>query len=152
MPAVIHPYEIQVSWSGGRDGTGVAETQVSQVQFPLSVPTEFQGPGVAGNTNPEEMFTATVASCYAITFGIIAANRKLPVASVSVTASGEVEQNGASFKYKRITLRPSITVSPGTDPAIQDEILNYAIKTDQYCIIGNAIRGLVEIVIAPTIG
>ena len=109
------------------------------------------GPGMAGQTNPEEMFTATVASCYAITFGIIAANRKLPVDSVSITASGEVEQNGASFKYKRIILRPSITVTPGTDSAIHAEILSYAIKTDQYCIIGNAIRGSVEIVIEPTI-
>ena len=151
MPAITHPYNIQVTWSGGRDGTGAAEAPVSQTQIPLSVPTEFMGPGVTGCTNPEEMFTATIASCYAITFGIIAANRKLPVAGVNVTAHGEVEQNGASFKYKRITLRPQITLNPGTEVSAHDEVLNYAIKTDQYCIIGNAVRGSVEIVIEPVI-
>lgn len=98
------------------------------------------------------MFTATIASCYAITFGIIAANRKLPVASVRVEALGEVEQNGASFKYKSITLRPVISLVEGTDASRHQEVLDYAIKTDQYCIIGNAVRGSVEIRIEPEIG
>lgn len=152
MPAVIHPYRTVTQWTGGRDGQGTTLPEVSQFEFPLRVPTEYQGPGGEHQTNPEEMFTATIASCYAITFGIIAANRKLPVASVRVEALGEVEQNGASFKYKSITLRPVISLVEGTDASRHQEVLDYAIKTDLYCIIGNAVRGSVEIRIEPEIG
>lgn len=149
MPAQTHEYPVRVDWTGGREGNGTVKPEHSGQAFPIAVPPEFQGPG--GATNPEELLTSAVAGCYSITFGIIAANRKLPVKSLSVVATGEVEQNGASFVYKKVTIQPTITLEPGSSDEQVAATEDMAHKADQYCIITNAVRGKVEIGVEPTI-
>jgi len=148
MP-VFHEYPVTIGWKGGRDGLGSATVGNSGTEFRLAVPPEFQGPG--GATNPEEMLATAIASCYSITFGIIAANRKLPVESIKVSAVGVVEQQGMSFAFKQITIRPEITLTADATEAQITATLENAIKADAYCIITNAVRGKVEVIIEPTI-
>lgn len=93
----------------------------------------------------------SVASCYSITFGIIAENRKIPVKSLTVEAVGEVEENGPQFTYKKITLRPTIVLDAGADDAQKKMAEDMAHKADSYCIITNAVRAKVEIVVEPSI-
>jgi len=149
MPAQIHEYPVVANWSGGREGHGDLTPQTSGKTIPITVPPEFMGPG--GETNPEELLTSAITGCYSITFGIIAANRKLPVTALQVESVGEVEQNGASFKYRKITLRPHITVSPeATDEQIA-QTEEFAHKADNYCIVTNAVRASVEVAVEPTV-
>lgn len=143
--ANIHEYPVTVQWQGGRDGSGSVTADRSNVSNKLSVPEEFQGPG--DGTNPEELLASAVAACYTITFGIIAANQKLPVASIEVKATGEVEQAGASFVYKKITIRPRIVANADATDDQMAKIQDMSHKADNYCIITNAIRGKVEVVV-----
>jgi peroxiredoxin-like protein len=148
--ASIHEYPVTVSWTGGREGSGTLTAGRTQVQAPLAVPPEFGGEGGEG-TNPEELLTSAIAGCYSITFGIIAANRKLPILRVETQATGQVEQSGASFTYKRIDIRPTITLSgEATDDQVKmaEEMAH---KADNYCIVTNAVRGKVEIAVEPTV-
>lgn len=147
--ATVHEYPVTAKWAGGRDGSGGVRSSSGFVDLPLAVPVEFTGPG--GATNPEELLTSAIASCYSITFGIIAANRKLAVASFECDAVGEVEQAGAQFTYRAVTLRPRITLAP--DASAEDRALaeDIAHKADGYCIVTNAVRGKVEIRVEPTV-
>lgn len=149
MATLNHEYPVSVQWNGGRDGNGTVSAQHSGMQVPIAVPPEFQGPG--GGASPEELLTSAIASCYTITFGIIAANRKLPVSTVSVEAVGQVEQNGAQFTYKSITVRPRITLDASATEEQMKVAEDMSHKADLYCIITNAVRGKVEIVVEPTI-
>ena len=144
-----HPYPVHVSWQGGREGRGTAKAEHSGTDFSIAVPAEFQGSG--GGTNPEEMLTSAIASCYSMTFGIIAANRKLPVAGLEVDAVGEVEQNGATFTYKSVVVRPRIMLEAGATDDQEKLAHDMAHKADLYCIITNAVRNSVSITIEPTI-
>ena len=149
MATKLHEYPVVANWAGGRDGSGDLNPAASGKTIPIAVPPEFDGPG--GETNPEELLTSAVAGCYAITAGIVLKNRRLPVIGIKVDALGHVEQQGASFVYKTITLRPTITLEQGaTDEqaALTEEMAH---KADAYCIITNAVRGKVEIVIEPTV-
>lgn len=148
MPT-LHDYPVAVEWTGGRDGKGRVSAEHSGVGVQIAVPAEFQGAG--GGTNPEELLTSAIASCYSMTFGIIAANRKLPVQSMAVEAKGQVEQNGPSFKYTSITIRPEITLNGDASDAQLALAEDMAHKADSYCIITNAVRGNVDIVVEPTI-
>jgi peroxiredoxin-like protein len=145
----IHEYPVSVTWTGGRDGSGTVTADRSGVSNPISVPPEFQGPG--NGTNPEELLASAVAACYSITFGIIAGNRKLPVQSLDVKAVGEVEQAGANFVYKKITIRPTITLSADATEEQVAMAEDMSHKADLYCIITNAVRGKVEVAVEPTI-
>lgn len=144
-----HPYPVHVSWQGGREGRGNAKAEQSGTNFSIAVPEEFQG--VGGGTNPEEMLTSAIAACYTMTFGIIAANRKIPVSGIEVDAVGEVEQNGATFTYKSVVVRPTITLDSAATPEHEALATDMAHKADLYCIITNAVRDKVAITIEPTI-
>ena len=146
----LHEYPVTLNWKGGRDGSGSVKADRTGVQVPLTVPPEFGGTEGDG-TNPEELLTASLTACYTITFGIIATNRKLPLVSMDVKATGEVEENGPQFTYKKITVKPTITLESG---ATDDQIKiaeDMAHKADAYCIITNAVRDKVEIVVEPTV-
>lgn len=145
----IHPYKVAVEWSGGREGAGTVQALGSGHTAPLSVPAEFGGGGAG--TNPEELLAAAVAACYSITFGIIATNRKIPVASLKAEAVGEVEQAGMQFTYKAITIRPTITLEAGATDEHAAIAEDMAHKADLYCIITNAVRDKVAITVEPAI-
>lgn len=148
--AKMHEYPVTVNWNGGRDGAGTVAGDRSGTSTPLAVPPEFGGSGGAG-TNPEEMLAKAVAGCYSITFGIIAANRKLPVLGIETHATGEVEENGPQFTYRTVTLRPTIRLAAdATDDHIK-MAEDMAHKADAYCIITNAIRDKVKIAVEPNI-
>lgn len=145
-----HEYPVTVQWSGGRDGEGAVTADRTQVSNPLRVPPEFGGTQ-GGGTNPEELLAASVASCYSITFGIIAANRRLPLVGLETSAVGEVEENGPQFTYKKVTIRPTIRLAAD---ATDDQVAmaeDMAHKADAYCIITNAVRGSVAIEVEPTV-
>lgn len=147
--ASTHHYRVGVRWTGGRDGEGRVQAPASGVELPLSVPKEFQGPG--DGTNPEELLTAAIASCYSITFGIIAANRKLPFVSLDVEADGEVDQDGMNFVYRAVTVRAKVQLAAGATDDEKAVALDMAHKADQYCIITNAVRGKVAITVEPEV-
>lgn len=145
----MHDYPVSVEWTGGRDGKGKVSAEHSNVSFDVAVPAEFQGPG--GGTNPEELLTSAISSCYLMTFAIIAANRKIPVESMKVDATGQVEQNGPSFKYVSITVRPWITLSADATDDQMKIAEDMAHKADSYCIVTNAVRNNVEITVDPQV-
>lgn len=146
----LHEYPVSLKWHGGREGSGTVTTDRTGVEIPLLVPPEFGGS--EGNaTNPEELLTASLTACYSITFGIIANNRKIPLSSMDVKAVGEVEENGPQFTYKTVTLRPVINLDAS---ATDDQVKlaeDMAHKADAYCIITNAVRDKVKIVVEPTV-
>ncbi len=147
--ATNHEYNVTVEWNGGREGSGNVTTAYSGVSIPLAVPPEFQGLG--GGSNPEELLTSAIASCYSITFGIVAAMRRLVVTSLKVEATGTVEQNGQSFTYANIVIRPAITLAAD---ATDDQVKiaeDVAHKADNYCLITNAVRGKVTVTVEPTV-
>jgi peroxiredoxin-like protein len=149
VPPVTHRYPVLISWEGGREGSGGVHFANSGVQLDLAVPPEFGGKG--GSTNPEELLTGAVASCYSITFGIVAANRKLPIQSLNVEAVGEVDQAGAAMTFKKITIKPTIVLASGSTEQNVAVAHEMALKADQYCIVTNTVREKVEVIVEPDV-
>ena len=149
MAILEHRYTADVVWTGGREGSGSINPGPSGQGYPINVPPEFGGEG--GKTNPEELLTSAIAGCYSITYGIVVANRRLPIVSFEAKAEGIVEQNGAAFKYREIVIRPKVTL----DAEATDEQLKIAEemahKCDAYCIVTNAVRASVNVTIEPTV-
>lgn len=144
-----HEYPVHVSWKGDLQGEGTVRAERSGLEAPLSVPVEFKGPG--NGSNPEELLTSAISGCYAMTYGLIAANRKLPVERLEVDSVGEVEQSGAQFKYTAITIRPVITLGSGATPEQVKGAEEMAHKADAYCIVTNAVRSNVRITVEPKV-
>lgn len=149
MATQTHRYPVTANWTGGRDGSGEVSPEASGTHFGVRVPPEFDGPG--GGTNPEELLTSAITGCYMMTLGIIGKNRRLPIAKIQVDAVGAVDQQGANFTYRAVTLRPTITLEADATDEQVTQAEEMAHKADAYCIVTNAVRGKVEVTIEPTV-
>jgi peroxiredoxin-like protein len=149
--AKMHSYPVAVAWQGGRDGQGTIETGRTGQSVRIAAPPEFGGTGSVAATNPEELLASAVAGCYAITFGVVAAHRRLPVVRVELEGVGAVEEDGPRFTYKAIALRPRIIVAPDATDAQVEQTLALARKADHYCLVTNAVRSSVEISVDPEV-
>lgn len=142
-----HVFEVYSIWNGDSDGDGTMETEGRTV--PYGRPHQLGG--APGRTNPEEMLTEAVASCYTITLAVIAERKRLPVTKIEVCAEGDViRQPDKTLKFTAIRLKPSITVN-SEDDAVLRKVLDTAHRAEDYCLISNALKGNVEITLEPTI-
>lgn len=149
--ATVHQYPVSVAWQGGRSGSGTIRTHRTHQTFNIAAPPEFGGTGTAPTTNPEELLASAVAGCYAITFGVVAAHRRLPVVRVELEGAGTVEEDGPRFTYRAIALRPRIVVAADATDEQVAHTLTLARKADTYCLVTNALRSSVAISVEPEV-
>jgi peroxiredoxin-like protein len=142
MPEQV--FELKAIWTGGLDGTG--QLQADGFQASISVPSEFDGPGVG--TNPEEMLLGAAATCYIITLGTLLAREGI---ESLVLHSHIYVQNRPTMKVNAIVHRPLISVPTHMTEAQLDNISKAAIRAEQTCMISKALRGNVQISIEPEI-
>jgi organic hydroperoxide reductase OsmC/OhrA len=80
-------YETEVEWKNGKEG------QIGGPGLPavsVDAPPEFKGRD--GLWSPEQLFVASLNTCYMLTFLAIAENSKVPVVSFSSTAKGKLRK------------------------------------------------------------
>lgn len=137
-------FELKASWSGGLHGTGSLQT--GNLTTSISVPREFDGPGVG--SNPEEMLLGAAATCYIITLGTLL--ERAGIESLELQSHIYV-QNRPTMKVTAITHRPIISVPPHTSEAQLDKITKAAFRAEQTCMISKALRGNVQVSVEPEI-
>lgn len=147
--ATLHQYPVTVEWYGGRDGHGRLTSGRSGFVTDLTAAEEFGGPG--RGANPEELLTSAVASCYAMTFAIVAAHKRLPVIGLEVRARGEVEQAGTTYTFRAITIVPQIRLAPDATAEQVEQTGALAKRADAYCIITKTLRDKVQVTVEPDV-
>ncbi|MFG2243771.1 organic hydroperoxide resistance protein [Spirillospora sp. NPDC048823] len=124
-----------VATANGRDGKAVSSD--GRLDLALAVPTEMGGGGGAG-TNPEQLFAAGYAACFASALGAVARTTEQDVRDVSVTAEvgigGDVENGFGLTVVLRIELPDDL--ENGRD---------LVERAHQVCPYSNATRGNVPV-------
>jgi peroxiredoxin-like protein len=140
-----HLFHLKSVWTGNSDGDGRIIADTGSIDY--GVPALLGGK--AGRSNPEEMLLAAVASCYSITFALLAERRSLPVTEIHVEAQGAVErQPDRSLKFTSIRLHTRIRME-GADETQRKATLEASQRAEKYCLISRALQGNVEIVVEP---
>ena len=141
-----HTFHLQSRWTDNSDGDGL-------IRFDWDGTLEYGIPvstgGKPGRSNPEEMLLGAVASCFSITLALLLEKKRYPAVHLDVDASGTmIRQPDRTLKLTEIILRPRIAAKE-LNEAQQNVVLALAHKADTYCVISNALRGNVEIVVRP---
>jgi len=140
MSDVMHT---TIAWSG--DTQDPAYNRVSELAkpggrtaVPASSSPKHGGDGACWN--PEDLLSAALAECYMLTFLALATKTRLAVKDYRGTSEAALETVDRVTRVASITLRPTITVAPGTDHA---KVLEMFAKAHKYCTIANSINSRV---------
>lgn len=90
-----------IATASGRDGRAVSSD--GKLDLDLSLPKEMGGDGKG--TNPEQLFAAGYAACFATSMKLVAPNKHLDVSDASVTAEVGLAPTGTGGYTLDVTLR-----------------------------------------------
>lgn len=82
-----------VATANGREGRAVSSD--GQIDLALAMPPALGGSGLG--TNPEQLFAAGYAACFASALGLVGRQAKVDTSEVSVTAEVSIGKDGAGF-------------------------------------------------------
>jgi organic hydroperoxide reductase OsmC/OhrA len=127
MKPLPHHYDVRLI--GGP--TGYA--QVSSKGLPAlrtASPAEYDGPGDAWS--PEHLLLASVQTCFLFTLRAIARLSKVEFVALELDVAGTVDRQEGRTRFTEITLRPRLTVPPGTD---HERALHVLEKSETACLV-----------------
>lgn len=140
-----HRFTVTATWNRASK-EGSATSPDGSLELTHGAATSLGGKG--GVTNPEELLTASVSTCFLQTWAIFLEKLKLPIDHPTLEGEATVEKDPAGgFRVSRIELRPhvpkSLRESRGTDV---EKTLSLA---EKYCIVSKAVRGSVALTVSP---
>lgn len=127
MKPLPHLYEVHLA--GGPSGYAQLST-AGLPELRTAPPADFDGPGDAWS--PEQLLLASVQTCFLFTLRAIARLSKVEFTALEVDAAGTVDRRDGVTRFTEIVLRPSLTVSPGTDRA---RVLSILEQSEKKCLV-----------------
>jgi len=146
----MHRYSVIVEWTGNT-GTGTSgyrnydrrheiSAGTGKAAIPGSSDPAFRGD--AARWNPEELLVASLSACHQLWYLHLCAEAGIVVLTYSDHAEGEMEEAAdGSGCFRRVILRPQVTVKPGCDIAKARELHDAA---HAKCFIANSVNFPVE--------
>ncbi|GAA3398928.1 organic hydroperoxide resistance protein [Cryptosporangium minutisporangium] len=125
-----------VATATGRDGRAFSSDD--KLDVGLALQKELGGTG--DGTNPEQLFAAGYAACFATSLQLVAQAKRIDVAGMSVTAEVGLNPNGQGGFRLEVTLRTKL---PRDVP--RDVVHELVEATHQVCPYSNAIRGNIPV-------
>ncbi|WP_044642656.1 OsmC family protein [Risungbinella massiliensis] len=141
-----HHFHLTAQWSGGRNGEGTISA--GNLQTKISIPTPMDGPGTG--TNPDEMLIGAAATCYLITLAAMVERGQMAVLDLSLQTEGVVDVTNGKFTFEQIIHRPTVVLDPQASERERKRIERVVYLAEERCMISNAMRGNVELVVVPT--
>jgi len=119
----------------GREGRAVSSD--GKIDLQLAIPVEMGGSG--NGTNPEQLFAAGYAACFASALGLVGRQAKVDVSDAAVTGEVGIGKEGEGFGLA-VTLRVELPES--VDPETGRKLVEQA---HQVCPYSNATRGNIPV-------
>ncbi|KAJ1729508.1 hypothetical protein LPJ61_003490 [Coemansia biformis] len=131
-------YTAEVTATGGRNGRATSSNGALDVE--LTFPKALGGPGVAGRTDPEQLFAAAYAACFQGAMGLVATGLgvKLPESNTVTAVVGIGKHPEGAFGLT-VELRVSV---PDLDKATVQKVVDQA---HGVCPYSRATRGNVDV-------
>jgi peroxiredoxin-like protein len=140
-----HRFHFKATWPGGRNSVGAIEC--GALQSRISIATGMGGPGIG--TNPDEMLLGAAGTCYLITLAAMLERAGIAVASMALASEIVIDVTNGVFACKKIIHRPQVRLADGADDAQRRKLAELLVTAERRCMISNALRGNVEITVAP---
>tara|TARA_A100001037_G_scaffold304944_1_gene343404 strand:- start:5758 stop:6228 length:471 start_codon:yes stop_codon:yes gene_type:complete len=144
-----HRYTATVTWTGNQGG-GTTDYKAYTRDYDIGCAGKplIQGSadpgylGDAGRHNPEDMLLASLSACHMLWYLHLCATNKVVVTAYEDAAEGVMQTNpDGSGEFKRVTLKPRITITPDSDAATAESLHE---KANAMCFIARSVNFPVE--------
>ncbi|MEV0828037.1 organic hydroperoxide resistance protein [Nonomuraea rubra] len=125
-----------IATSSGRDARAVSSD--GKLDVKLALQKELGGDGEG--TNPEQLFAAGYAACFASALRLVAGSKQIDVSDAAVTAEIGLSPNGKGGFQLDATLR--VELPDDIAPEVAQELVE---ATHQVCPYSNATRGNIPV-------
>lgn len=147
-------YKANVAWQrNGKDFQVKTFDRAHQITFAGGQTVEgSSAPEFLGNAelaNPEELFTASISSCFMLTFLYWAAMKGLQLESYTATAIGKLGKNAdGKMAMTEVVLKPQVTLQTGqtADESLLEDLYK---KAHDNCFISCSVNTKVTIEAEP---
>ena len=123
--ARTHDYRARLTWTGAERGPTSSYEAYSREYVvdvegkpPLRGSADPMFRGDAALHNPEDLLVAALSTCHLLSYLAHAARAGVHVVAYEDDASGTMEFSGGGGRFTEVTLRPRVTVAPGTDESL----------------------------------
>jgi len=147
-------FHARLEWVEGDSGTTLdygAYSRTHHVKCPekteivMSAAPQYKGSPILHN--PEELFTASIASCQMLTYLALAAFTKIRVLAYTDDAEGILKVDNRKKRWiTRVILRPKILISEESDP---EKALSLVDRAHKQCFVASSVN--TEIINEPEI-
>jgi organic hydroperoxide reductase OsmC/OhrA len=140
-----HRYGITVEWTGNT-GTGTSAYRAYERRHEIAAPGKPSIPGSAdpafrgdpARWNPEELLVASLSACHKLWYLHLCAVAGIVVTSYVDRAEGEMEETAdGSGRFRRVVLKPAVTLAPGMDAALAQAL---HAEAHAKCFIANSVN------------
>lgn len=129
-----HHYAVTVTWTGNTgEGTATPTSYVKNQDIVVEGKPVLAGSadpafrGDASRYNAEDLLVAALSQCHLLWYLSTAAKKKVVVTGYVDHAEGTMEMNrDGSGQFTQVTLRPQVTLAPGTDLNLADSLHHIA--------------------------
>ncbi|MBH62664.1 MAG: peroxiredoxin [Alphaproteobacteria bacterium] len=144
-----HRYTATVTWTGNQGG-GTTDYKAYTRDYDIGCAGKplIQGSadpgylGDAGRHNPEDMQLASLSACRMLWYLHLCATNKVVVTAYEDAAEGVMQTNpDGSGEFKRVPLKPRITITPDSDAATSESLHE---KANAMCFIARSVNFPVE--------
>ena len=140
-----HNYALRLDWTGASQGPTLKyETYSREYRVEIDGKQDLAGSadpafrGDAALINPEDMLLAALSSCHMLSYLALCARSRIAVAAYLDQASGIMAETAQHrMGFSEVTLRPRVTVAPGTDLAKARALHE---KAHEICFIANSVN------------
>jgi organic hydroperoxide reductase OsmC/OhrA len=144
-----HVYSVRVDWTGNQ-GSGTSSYRAYSRAHAISAPGKptidgSSDPAFRGDPtqwNPEEMLVASLSACHQLWYLHLCAEAGIVVHAYRDDAVGVmVEQPDGAGQFETVTLRPHVTLAPGSDETTARRLHDEAARM---CFIARSVSFRVE--------
>lgn len=109
-------------------------------EIEVAPPKNFGGPGNVWS--PEDLFVATVANCFLMTFKAVSNLSKLDWISLECKAEGKLERVDSKLQFTEIILNATLILPADGN---EERAIRLIHKAEQNCLVTNSIKGEVKL-------
>lgn len=129
-----HHYELTGRWVREK----IVTIEINGIEaFDVATPLDFWPDRPNGIISPEDLFLASVVSCYGVSLSGVSKRFHAELSDFVVTASAELIQGEYGWEFERIDMKAKIKVPTETDKKRMEKAAD---RAHRYCVVGNSMK------------